>query len=464
MAATLQQLGSPDVAQQFRERIDRGPNEGREMAVLALRRNAASAKRAAQGRNSGTRRKGMCSGPSKAVSRRQKPNNSPGDGSGSSSSVAICPALPKLAPASPGASRSMSSTRRPSRASTQATAEPMTPAPMMAIVSCCAIRLTYANCAVRKRLAMKEIRVIDSHTAGEPTRLVLEGGPPLGPGPLDARAARFRAEFDAWRSAIVNEPRGSDAMVGALLCAPHRADCRFGVIFFNNVGVLGMCGHGTIGLIASLAYLRQNSRPATSASTRRWARWTRRCAPMVPSSWTTCLATAAARDVVLDVPDVGTVTGDIAWGGNWFFLVREHGLDIDMRNLEALTEFAWRVRQAVECPGTSRRRSRRVVRQAGARRRPQPQLRVVPRQGLRPVTLRHGHQRQARLPGRGWCSSKRARSGSRRASSAARSAARYRWLDRAAGRILPTLIGRAHVNAQATLLLDPADPFCWGIR
>src|ERR1044072_4512087 len=82
----------------------------------------------------------------------------------------------------------------------------------------------------------QRIQVVDSPTAGHPTRLVLEGGPPLGSGPLEERARRFRAEFDGWRSAIVNEPRGSDAMVGALLCAPHRQDCRFGVIFFNNVG------------------------------------------------------------------------------------------------------------------------------------------------------------------------------------------------------------------------------------
>src|SRR5262245_55591270 len=110
---------------------------------------------------------------------------------------------------------------------------------------------------VNIRKDIQEIRVIDSHTAGEPTRLVLDGGPALGDGALDARAARFRAEFDTWRSAIVNEPRGSDAMVGALMCRPHRPDCRFGVIFFNNVGVLGMCGHGTIGLVASLAHLGQ---------------------------------------------------------------------------------------------------------------------------------------------------------------------------------------------------------------
>jgi len=98
------------------------------------------------------------------------------------------------------------------------------------------------------------IEVIDSHTAGEPTRLVIEGGPVLGTGPLGDRLERFREHFDRYRSAIVNEPRGSEALVGALLCTPHRADCDFGVIFFNNVGFLGMCGHGTIGLIASLAH------------------------------------------------------------------------------------------------------------------------------------------------------------------------------------------------------------------
>src|ERR1700684_3554516 len=101
---------------------------------------------------------------------------------------------------------------------------------------------------------MHSIRVIDSHTGGEPTRLVLEGGPDLGDGPLAQRAQRFREHFDAYRSAIVNEPRGSDTLVGALLVKPHRADCALGVIFFNNVGYLGMCGHGTIGLIASLSY------------------------------------------------------------------------------------------------------------------------------------------------------------------------------------------------------------------
>ena len=99
-----------------------------------------------------------------------------------------------------------------------------------------------------------KINVIDSHTGGEPTRLVLEGGPDLGEGPLEQRVQRFRSEFDDYRCAIVNEPRGSDPLVGALLVEPDRADCDFGVIYFNNVGYLGMCGHGTIGLIASLKF------------------------------------------------------------------------------------------------------------------------------------------------------------------------------------------------------------------
>src|SRR5215217_7631986 len=96
---------------------------------------------------------------------------------------------------------------------------------------------------------MQTISIIDSHTAGEPTRLVIDGGPELGNGPLPERLQRLRTEFDWFRSAVVNEPRGSDVVVGALLCAPSDPACAAGVIFFNNVGYLGMCGHGTIGLV-----------------------------------------------------------------------------------------------------------------------------------------------------------------------------------------------------------------------
>ena len=106
-----------------------------------------------------------------------------------------------------------------------------------------------------KKNDTKLIRVIDSHTGGEPTRLVISGGPDLGTLPLPARLERFRNEYDAFRSAVVNEPRGSDVMVGALLCESVDPTCAAGVIFFNNVGYLGMCGQGTIGLIATLSYM-----------------------------------------------------------------------------------------------------------------------------------------------------------------------------------------------------------------
>jgi len=109
---------------------------------------------------------------------------------------------------------------------------------------------------------MERIRVIDSHTAGEPTRVIIEGGPDLGRGPLAERRERFRREFDRYRAAVVNEPRGSDVYVGALLVPPSDDACAAGVIFFNNVGYLGMCGHGSIGVVATLAHLGR-IRPGT---------------------------------------------------------------------------------------------------------------------------------------------------------------------------------------------------------
>src|SRR5687767_1179953 len=102
---------------------------------------------------------------------------------------------------------------------------------------------------------MQRIKVIDSHTRGEPTRVIVSGGPDLGTGPLAGRRDLFKREFDRYRSAVVNEPRGSDVIVGALLVEPEDRSCAAGVIFFNNVGYIGMCGHGTIGLVVTLAHL-----------------------------------------------------------------------------------------------------------------------------------------------------------------------------------------------------------------
>ena len=198
--------------------------------------------------------------------------------------------------------------------------------------------------------AVKKVKVIDSHTGGEPTRLVIEGGPDLGSGPLSGRLELFRREHDHFRSAVVNEPRGSDVMVGALLCDPVDRTCAAGVIFFNNVGYLGMCGHGTIGLIATLAYMGRinagDHRIETPVGT---------VSALLHDSGEVTVNNVAsyrkATRVPIDVPGFGKVHGDVAWGGNWFFLVEDHGQNLELNNVEALTSFTWAVRQALNANG-----------------------------------------------------------------------------------------------------------------
>lgn len=193
---------------------------------------------------------------------------------------------------------------------------------------------------------LRRIKVIDSHTGGEPTRTVIAGGPDLGNDSLAIRRERFKHDCDHIRSAITNEPRGSDAMVGALLCDPVDKSCATGVIFFNNVGYLGMCGHGTIGIVATLAYLNRiapgKHRIETPVGTVE--------ATLEENGEVTVANVPSYRfasKVTVDVEGHGPVTGDIAWGGNWFFLVNDHGQDIQFNNLETLTDFTWRIRQAL---------------------------------------------------------------------------------------------------------------------
>jgi 4-hydroxyproline epimerase len=199
---------------------------------------------------------------------------------------------------------------------------------------------------------MDEIRVIDSHTAGEPTRVVVAGGPELGTGSLAERLEVFRERFDHVRSAVVNEPRGSDVVVGALLCEPADPSCAAGVIFFNNVGYLGMCGHGTIGLVTTLAYMGSigpgEYRIATPVGivTARLLDDGRVAVQNVPSY-------RYAHRVEVVVPGHGRLTGDVAWGGNWFFLVEDHGQELQFEQVERLTDFSWRVRQALERAGVT---------------------------------------------------------------------------------------------------------------
>jgi 4-hydroxyproline epimerase len=188
--------------------------------------------------------------------------------------------------------------------------------------------------------------VVDSHTGGEPTRVVVAGGPNLGNGNLAARRDLFRHEHDGFRAAIINEPRGSEVLVGALLCEPSDPSCVAGSIFFNNVGYLGMCGHGTIGIAVTLAHLGRidigTHRLETPVGIVSFEYHGRNSVTIenVPSY-------RHAAGVAVPVEGIGLVTGDVAWGGNWFFLVGEHDEALELANVERLTEFSWQIRQAL---------------------------------------------------------------------------------------------------------------------
>ena len=194
---------------------------------------------------------------------------------------------------------------------------------------------------------MHTIDFIDSHTGGEPTRVVLAGFPELGNGSLAERRDLFRSRYDRWRQAIACEPRGSDTMVGALLLQPIDPSACAGVIYFNNVGYLGMCGHGTIGVVRTLHHLGRIAPGRHRLETP---------VGMVGIelhadgrvSIDNVESYRHAKDVELDVPGYGKVKGDIAWGGNWFFISNDSPLPLVLANQRALTIYTEAIRLALE--------------------------------------------------------------------------------------------------------------------
>ena len=167
------------------------------------------------------------------------------------------------------------------------------------------------------------VQVIDSHTAGEPTRIVIAGGPPLGDGSLQSQLELLRSRHDGFRRAVLLEPRGSEVIVGALLCTPQDPAAAAGVIFFNDVGYLGMCGHGSIGLIATLAHLGRIA-PGDHRIETPVGPIAATLHPDGAVSITNVPSYRYRSAVAIEVPEYGTMHGDIAWGGNWFFLVADH--------------------------------------------------------------------------------------------------------------------------------------------
>jgi len=193
---------------------------------------------------------------------------------------------------------------------------------------------------------LQKIRVIDSHTGGEPTRLVIGGFPDLGDNSMAERLEIFKKHHDNLRSAIVNEPRGHSAIVGAILCEPVDKTNAAGVIFFNNVGFLKMCGHGTIGLIKTLEFMGRISVGTHKIETPVGIIE----AELDAQGFVTIINVPSyrfAKSVEIEVENYGKISGDIAWGGNWFFLIENHPLRLELDNLQQLTNFTTKVREAV---------------------------------------------------------------------------------------------------------------------
>ena len=310
----------------------------------------------------------------------------------------------------------------------------------------------------------RRVSVVDTHTAGEPTRVVVSGGPDLGRGSMAQRLAAFHDRHDDFRSAVVNEPRGSDVMVGALLCEPVDPGCAAGVIFFNNVGYLGMCGHGTIGVAVALMHLGRIGPGTHRIETPVGAVGVMANGPNsvvvdnVPGH-------RSAKGVAVDVPGLGRFVGDVAYGGNWFFLVDGHGETLELENVERLTDVTWKIRQALE---------RENIRGDGGA--------VIDHIELfgPPKDPTNDSRNFVLCPGKAY---DRSPCGTGTSAKLACLVADGKlaegdvWRQEGIvggvfegsarvvdGQILPRIHGMAFVNAESTLILDPADPFAMGIR
>ena len=313
---------------------------------------------------------------------------------------------------------------------------------------------------------MQQIKVIDSHTGGEPTRIIVSGGPELGSGTLAEQRDVFRDQHDEIRSAVVNEPRGSDVLVGGLLREPLHPHSTCGIIFFNNAAYLGMCGHGTIGLMVTLRHLgriepgrHQLETPVGLVQ-----------AELIGENevqFENVPAYRYRKDVAVDVPGYGQVVGDIAWGGNWFFLIKETDEKLELANTPHLTQVLVRARKAVEAAGITGEQGALIdhFEFFGPPDHAENQSKnFVLCPGLAYDRSPCGTGMSAKLaclaadnelePGETW-----------RQESIVGSvfSCSYRPAEEP-GKVIPKIAGTAHISGESTLLLDPTDPFCMGIR
>jgi len=309
------------------------------------------------------------------------------------------------------------------------------------------------------------MRVIDSHTAGEPTRVVLEGGPDLGSGSLSERAARLEAEHLDFCASVVLEPRGHDAIIGALLVPPDDPACAAGVIYFNNLQNLGMCGHATIGLGVTLAHLgridpgrHRFDTPVGQVGI-----------DLIDANTVSVVNVESyrlAKDVTVDVDSVGKVTGDVAWGGNWFFLVKDSPIALTGANIRPLTDLTLRIRAGLEQAGVTGRDGAWIdhIELFGP-----PESAEA---NSRNFVLCPGGAYDRSPCGTG-CSAKLAclaadgllaPGETYLQESVIGSTYRISYQPGENGGVIPTITGQAFVTSDANLIFNPADPYRSGIR
>jgi 4-hydroxyproline epimerase len=313
-------------------------------------------------------------------------------------------------------------------------------------------------------ISSQSVRVVDSHTGGEPTRLIVSGAPDMGAGTMAERLDVFRTKHDWLRSALVNEPRGSDVIVGGLLCEPRDTASAAGVIFFNNVGYLGMCGHGTIGLLVTLAHLGKIKpglhRIETAVGV---VQATLHNSNEVTVRNVACYRLAA--QVPVRVPGYGEFRGDVAWGGNWFYLIYEHPFEISPANIDQLTEFSWQVRQSLHKQGITAADGGEIDHielygsplASGAR--------------SKNFVLCPGKIYDRSPCGTGTCAKLaclyedgKLQPGESYRQESVIGSVFEGSVEVQDGQIFPSVRGSAYVTAEAEMILDPSDPFCFGIK
>ncbi len=311
---------------------------------------------------------------------------------------------------------------------------------------------------------MKKIKVIDSHTGGEPTRIIIDGGPDLGAGTLYEQREIFRLQFDDIRRAVVDEPRGNDVLIGGQLCTPSDDRCKAGVIFFDTAGFLGMCGHGTMGFVVTLQHLGM-------ISTGRHLLETPVGIVSIELNDNNCVTIENIpsyryqKAVSVDVPNYGTVTGDIAWGGNWFFLVDDTPEQLESTRTDHLLRVTKQIRDALKQQGITGPSGEMVD---------HIELFTQPKDSQnhsRNFVLCPGGEYDRSPCGTGTSAKlaclaadgKLAPEQVYRQESIIGSVFECHYRPTDDGKITPVISGWARVSGESTLLLDPADPFCMGI-